>query len=66
MFTTYIVWGSDMTVQDNKDDAVMSYSFDTEAELDAFLKGVEESSGWTEYNNFDTEEEALEYVKEVS
>jgi len=30
-------------------DTEMSYSFDTESEKDAFLYGIDEASGWLDY-----------------
>ena len=34
---------------DEKEIHEKEYFFDTKAELDAFIKGVDESVGWTEY-----------------
>lgn len=45
--TVYIVWGSESTREENSNP--ISYCFDTKAELDAFLLGVEEANGWMEY-----------------
>ena len=59
----YIVWGCPSTVQDNPDVAV--YAFDTQQERDAFLYGVDEASGYLEYESFDSEEEAEAYIKDV-
>ena len=43
-FTVSIVWG------EFTEYVPMSYSFKTQAELDAFLFGVEETNGWMDYN----------------
>jgi hypothetical protein len=39
--TVRVLWGSDEIPQ--------SYSFNTQAEVDAFLFGVDESNGWLSY-----------------
>lgn len=39
--TVRVLWGSDEIPQ--------SYSFNTQAEADAFLFGVDESNGWLSY-----------------
>jgi hypothetical protein len=41
-----IFWGTDPATNDGKP---CHYSFKTEAELDAFLLGVDEAAGWLEY-----------------
>jgi hypothetical protein len=43
-----IRWGAEQTRKDNKD-AYAVYDFESKAELDAFMKGVDEASGWTAY-----------------
>jgi len=48
-FTVKIVWGSAQTREDNGDEAI-SYEFASKAELKAFLEGVEEGCGWTDYD----------------
>lgn len=45
-FTVTILWGEEQTRRENDP---CTYSFKTEAELNAFLKGVDEASGWLEY-----------------
>lgn len=51
-FVVRIRWGSAATREENPD-GVCEYEFDTKAELDAFHKGVDESSGWSEYEVVD-------------
>jgi hypothetical protein len=41
-----IVWGSS---EEARSQTRNEYAFETVAELDAFLQGVEESSGWLNY-----------------
>ena len=43
-----IRWGSEMTREDNEG-VSSSYSFETNAELEAFMRGVEEAIGWSDY-----------------
>ena len=40
-----IEWGSETTREDNPDSAC-HYAFSTEAEMNAFLHGVEQACGW--------------------
>lgn len=47
-FKTLIQWGTEATREENPD-AISEYEFKTQAELDAFMYGVDESSGWMEY-----------------
>ena len=60
-YETWIVWGSQLDPRDHPH----HYSFNTEAELVAFMDGVEEASGWTKYEQFDTEQEAAEHIAEA-
>lgn len=53
-FEVKIVWGSASTREENPDPS--TYSFDTKAELVAFLEGVEEACGWSEYEIVEDEE----------
>ena len=68
-FKTFIVFGDGGTVTDivksrnGIDDAISPYEFGTQAELDAFLEGVEAASGWSDYENFNTYEEAADHIK---
>jgi hypothetical protein len=48
MYTVYIHWGSESTREETTNTAC-PYTFDTLAELDAFLLGVEEANGWMDY-----------------
>ncbi len=41
-----VLWGQ---LSDYLDDVPLTYCFDTKAEMEAFLHGVEESSGWMDY-----------------
>ena len=47
----WIVWG-------NEKQPPQRYDFNTLEELNAFLLGVDEASGWLDYEQFDTEAEA--------
>lgn len=62
----FMVFGSASTLTENQDRCINEYEFDTLAELNAFLKGVEAADGWSEYHQADTREEALAYIKEVT
>lgn len=46
-FKVHILWGKHDEHED--DDRPVTYSFNTQAELDAFLYGVEEMDGWSQY-----------------
>ena len=52
MPTAYIRWGSSIDRQDP-----VGYSFNTEAELNAFLLGVDEASDWMDYEQLDERED---------
>jgi len=56
MLIVKIRWGSGQTREENLD-AVSTYEFATEAERDAFFLGVEEASGWSDYEVVEDEEE---------
>jgi hypothetical protein len=43
-----IRWGSESTRED-MGNVTSTYAFDTDAELSAFLKGVDEACGWMDY-----------------
>lgn len=43
-----IAWGSESTREENEG-KFSTYTFDTEAELNAFLKGIDEAIGWDDY-----------------
>ena len=62
----WIVWGEDQTIAENGKNAIneYEYEFDTAAELNAFLLGVDETQGGTNYNQFDTKSEATAYIRE--
>ena len=46
-FWCRIEWGSEQTKEEN--DCAELYQFATEGEMDAFLEGVDEASGWMDY-----------------
>lgn len=52
---TVIRWGSEMTRQDNEG-VSSTYNFETKAERDAFMYGVEEAIGWSDYELVEDEE----------
>ena len=56
----FVVWGESV----DKDASPCLYSFNTQGELDAFLLGVDEASGWLEAATFETREEACAYIEE--
>jgi hypothetical protein len=58
----FIVWGTHY--EDEHPVPVSEYTFATQAELDAFMAGVEASSGWMSYHDGATEQEAREAVGE--
>lgn len=47
-FSVTIRWGSRETILENQD-AKSVYRFKTQGELDAFMRGVDEASGWSDY-----------------
>lgn len=49
-----IRWGSEMTREDNEG-VSSSYSFETNIELEAFMRGVEEAIGWSDYELVENE-----------
>jgi hypothetical protein len=61
-FKTYIIWGSHFEEEHAKNPC--EYSFDTKAELDAFLQGVDAANGWMEYQTFDSKKEHSKWFKD--
>lgn len=59
--SVWIVWGTD---PDGMEPCF--YAFPTRAELDAFLRGVEEAEGNMVSCQFDSENDALNYIEERS
>ena len=53
-FEAVIHWGTESTRKENPE--ACHYKFDTEAEMDAFLLGADESSGWSDYETVKTGE----------
>lgn len=47
-FEVFIRWGRSSD-HDEDEDETHYYSFDTQAELNAFLNGVDEANGWLDY-----------------
>lgn len=58
----WIVWGDSASVRDAGESAITMYEFDTLAEMNAFLLGIQEGCGTSDFTQADTEEEALEIV----
>lgn len=56
----FVVWGERV----DEETKPSHYSFNTQMELDAFILGINEASGWFDAATFDTKEEALSYIKE--
>ena len=54
MFTVHIRWGSSEETQDANSS---TYTFETEAELVAFTLGVDQASGWMDYEQIDEGDE---------
>jgi hypothetical protein len=48
-----ILWGATPELDGRRP---QTYQFDTEIELNAFIKGVEEASGWLEYEIIDEDD----------
>lgn len=48
------------------DYSYQNYEFNTQVELDAFLKGVDEASGWLDYHVMEDDEEEEEEEDETS
>ena len=46
-FSVTIMWGDGSS-------GVIKYDFDSEEELDAFMHGVDQSTGWLSYEEVDT------------
>lgn len=66
MYKKYFVTGSKQAVSELGENAIGIRIFETEKELEAFCEGIEVASGWSEVELFDTEEEAEDYVKEIT
>jgi hypothetical protein len=45
LFVAKIRWGTDSEARET----LCEYKFKTQAELEAFLRGVDEASGWSDY-----------------
>lgn len=56
----FVVWGSDL----EEGDKPTPYEFNTEEELNAFVLGVDEASGYCGGAVFANEEEANSYIEE--
>ena len=46
MITITILWGAELFPDDGND---KTYTFDTKAEAEAFLYGIDEAMGWLDY-----------------
>ena len=60
MLKVYVVWGECI----DEDSKVVAYEFATQAELDAFLQGVDAASGYLDYFASTDRQEADDYLKE--
>lgn len=58
--SVWIMWGT------TEKPAPQKYEFDTLIELNAFLEGVDQGNGWLDFEQFDTEEEAMAAYKKES
>lgn len=63
MHTVFVIFGANDTVRENPD--IREFYFETQDELNAFILGVNESSGWLEVSTFKERKEAEEYLSEV-
>ena len=52
-YSVWILWGEDP----QEDQEPLQYEFNTQAELDAFLMGIEEGDGWFGYDYIIGQEE---------
>lgn len=57
----WILWGSSPEIGQRPS----RYAFDTHAEMNAFLEGVNEASGWLDHEQFDTYAEFEAYQREI-
>lgn len=58
--SVWIMWGT------TEKPAPQKYEFATLLELNAFLEGVDQGNGWLDFEQFDTEEEAMAAYKKES
>ena len=56
-----IIWGDDYELRTEGDPVV--YEFSTQAELSAFMLGVDEAEGYAGYHQFDSVREARAWQK---
>jgi len=57
MFTCKVIFGSEAYCGDEEQEP-SEYSFNTQAELDAFLTGLDTGCGWMEYEVVSTDQPA--------
>jgi len=62
MFEVYIVWGSHYEEEHAANPC--HYTFKSEAEKNAFMRGVSEACGWLECMAFDSAEEHAQWLAE--
>lgn len=60
MIKVWIAWGND---RDTQKETVTCYEFKTRIELEAFMKGVEEASGWMDYTQLNNKKELKEFLE---
>lgn len=62
---SYLAWekGTERPATDNLN--LSEYEFDTEAELNAFIKGVDEAVGWIDSYQIDAQESADKILKAI-
>lgn len=64
-FQVTILWGSDPTREGSGDPEPHVYKFTSQAELDAFVVGVDESNGWMDYATYHNYQEALDALQSL-
>lgn len=69
-FRIYLVLGEKNTISSLTQDGqlerpITEYAFATQAELQAFVEGIDAMEGYLESATFDSKQEALDYIKEV-
>ena len=64
VFPAWVVTGDKQAVSELGGDAINYYEFATQAEVNAFVQGIEATDGWIEASVYFTEEEAENHVEE--
>ena len=62
--SVWIVWGRETTARENP--YAHEYVFNTRRELEAFLEGVSQATGWDDFEWFDSQQEANDYLRQLA